>query len=461
MIQSATSVSLARSPSPLWRFPVPAALPVEACFDGGRLTSDGGLPWLDEADGILGLCSALAAVVPEWRRRAGSVRHSLATLVRQRVFQIACGYEDQNDADTLRTDPLLKLVCGSLPESGPDLASQPTFSRLENAVRATSCYRLALALGRVYLTERARVARERGESGGVPRRILLDLDGTDDPTHGDQEGSAYHGYYGQHMYFPLLVFDGDTNQLVTAVLRPGNAHGGRGAVAVLTRVVQALRTRWPLVQIEVRADSGFALPALYDYCEREGIDYTIGLVPNPRLEARAAPLLAEAQRQQATTGQKVRLAGATSYQAGSWPHARRVVYKAEALAQGPNTRFVVTTRKDQPLTLYDFYVDRGASELWIKDFKRACYGDRLSNHRFVANQFRLFLHAAAYWLLDTLRRWLLAAGYQHLQLDTLRLRVLKIGGRVRELLTRVRLSLASSHPAEPLWLALARRNNRS
>ena len=143
MIQSATSVSLARSPSPLWRFPVPAALPVEACFDGGRLTSDGGLPWLDEADGSLGLCSALAAVVPEWRRRAGSVRHSLATLVRQRVFQIACGYEDQNDADTLRTDPLLKLVCGSLPESGPDLASQPTFSRLENAVRATSCYRLA------------------------------------------------------------------------------------------------------------------------------------------------------------------------------------------------------------------------------------------------------------------------------------------------------------------------------
>jgi len=440
---------------------VPAALPLDVRFDGGRLTSDGGLPWLDEADGVLGLCGALAAVVPEWRRRAGSVRHSLAALVRQRVFQIACGYEDQNDATTLRTDPLLKLVCGQLPESGPDLASQPTFSRLENAVRATSCYRLSLALGRVYLTERARVARERGESGGVPRRILLDLDGTDDPTHGDQEGSAYHGYYGQHMYFPLLVFDGDTNQLVTAVLRPGNAHGGRGAVAILRRIVRVLRGRWPGVQIEVRADSGFALPALYDFCEAEGIDYTIGLVPNPRLERRAAPLLAEAQRQQTTTGQKVRLAGATMYQAGSWSHARRVVYKAEALAQGPNTRFVVTTRKDTPLTLYDFYVDRGAPELWIKDFKRACYGDRLSNHRFVANQFRLFLHAAAYWLLDTLRRWLLAAGYEPLQLDTLRLRVLKIGGRVRELLTRVRLSLAASHPAEPLWLALARRNNRS
>ena len=149
-----------------------------------------------------------------------SVRHSLATLVRQRVFQIACGYEDQNDAATLRADPLLKLVCGRLPETGADLASQPTLSRLENAVRATTCYRLAVALGAVYLAERARLA-----PGGRPTRILLDLDGTDDPTHGHQEGTAYHGYYGQHMYFPLLVFDGDTDQLVTAVLRPGNAHG--------------------------------------------------------------------------------------------------------------------------------------------------------------------------------------------------------------------------------------------
>ena len=269
---------------------IPAPLPLEAAFDGGRLTSDGGLPWLAEADAVLGLCGALAGVVPDWRR--GPVRHSLETLVRQRVLQIACGYEDQDDADALRTDPLLKLVCGRLPETGADLASQPTLSRLENAVRATSCYRLALALGRVYLGERERLARARGAPGGVPTRILLDLDGTDDPTYGHQEGTAYHGYYGQHMYFPLLVFDGDTNQLVTAVLRPGNAHGGRGAVAVLERVVRALRGRWPGVRIEVRADSGFAVPTLYDWCEAAGIGYTIGLVPNPRLEALAAPLLA-------------------------------------------------------------------------------------------------------------------------------------------------------------------------
>jgi len=441
------------------RFAGTEPLPLEACFDGGRVTSDGGLAWVREADTALGVCVAFGALVPEWRQ--GRVRHTLETLVRQRVFQIVCGYADQNDADTLRTDPLLKLVCGRLPESGRDLASQPTFSRLENAVRARDCYRLALALLDMYLRERSRLAPT-----GRPRRVLLDLDGTDDPTHGDQEGSAYHGYYGQHMYFPLLVFDGDTNQLVTAVLRPGNAHGSHGVVAVLKRLVPRLRERWPGVRIELRADSGFAIPALYDYCDAEHIAYTIGLIPNPRLEAIAAPLLAEAQRQlaqqrQAETGApKVRLAGATRYAAQTWSHERRVVYKAEALAKGPNTRFVVTTSTAPPLAVYDRYVDRGESENWIKDFKRACHGDRLSDHRFAANQFRLLLHAAAYWLLDTLRRWLLRTGVERLQLDTLRLRLLKIGGVVREWLTHVRLHLAARHPAEPLWQLLASRPNR-
>jgi hypothetical protein len=440
----------ATAAAPPVRFAVPAPLPLEAAFDGGRLTSDGGLPWLGEAEAVLGVCHALAGAVPEWRR--GRVRHSLAALVRQRVFQIACGYEDQNDAATLRRDPLLKLVCGRLPETGADLASQPTLSRLENAVRATSCYRLAVALATVYLQER--------ERGGAPRRVLLDLDGTADPTHGKQEGTAYHGYFRQHMYHPLLVFDGDTDQLVTAVLRPGNAHGARGAVAVLRRLVPALRARWPGVAVELRADSGFAVPALYDFCEAAGVAYTIGLVPNPTLEALAAPLLAAARAQQAATGAKARLAGAAAYRAGTWPHPRRVVYKAEALAAGPNTRFVVTTRPDPPLAVYDYYVDRGEPELWIKDLKRACFADRLSDHRFVANQFRLLLHAAAYWLLDTLRRWLVAAGAERLQLDTLRLRLLKVGGRVRELLTRVRLHLASSHPGQPLWTLLAARPGR-
>jgi hypothetical protein len=434
-----------QSATPAYPFATATALALEATFDGGRLTSDGGLPWLGEAEAAIGVCQALAACVPEWRR--GTVQHSIETLVRQRVFQIACGYEDQDDADTLRHDPLLKLLCGRLPESGRDLASQPTLSRLENAVDRHACMRLAHALLGVYLQARAQ--------DGPPRHLVIDIDSTDDPTHGEQEGSAFHGYYSQHMYHPLLVFDGETDQLITAVLRPGNAHASRGVVSVLRVLVAHLRTRWPGLTLEIRADSGCAVPRLYRFCERVGITYTIGLVPNERLKALAAPLLAQAQAQRAQTGEKVRLVGQTCYQAGSWDHPRRVVYKAETLDKGPNTRFVVTTRPDPPEALYDWYVDRGEMEGWIKDYKRACIADRLSDHRFWANQFRLFLHAAAYWLLDTLRRRLRAQGYPPLQLDTLRLRLLKVGGRVRELLTRVRLHLASSHPSQILWPLLA------
>jgi len=438
-----------QSATPVIRFPVPASLPLEATFDGGRLTSDGGLPWLSEAEAALGICAAFAACVPEWRR--GPVRHSLATLVRQRVFQIACGYADQDDADSLRHDPLLKLVCGRLPETGADLASQPTLSRLENAVDRRACYQLAVALGALYVRER--------ERDGVPAHILIDVDSTDDPTHGHQEGTAYHGYYRQHMYHPLLLFDGATDHLITAVLRPGDVHASRGVVAVLKRVVRAMRARWPGVTIEVRIDAGGAVPAIYDFCEQERVGYTIGLIPNRRLEALAAPLVAQAQQQRDETGaEKVRLIGETTYQAGSWPKERRVIIKAEALAKGLNIRFVLTSRPDPAEALYDWYVDRGESEGWIKDLKRACVADRLSDHRFWANQFRLLLHAAAYWLLDTVRRWLIALAVPRTQLDTLRLRLLKIGGRVWQLGDRVRLRLASSHPGQLLWtrLALAR-----
>ena len=438
-----------QSATPSYRFAVPALLPLEATFDGGRLTSDGGLPWLGEAEAALGVCAAFATCIPDWRR--GPVRHSLEALVRQRVFQIACGYEDQDDADMLRTDPLLKLVCGRLPETGADLASQPTLSRLENAISATTCYRLAVALGERYLAER--------ERGGVPARILIDIDSTDDPTHGRQEGTAYHGYYRQHMYHPLLLFDGETDQLITAVLRPGNVHASHGVVAVLKPVVRALRARWPGVAIEVRSDAGGATPAIYDFCEQAQVGYTIGLIPNRRLTALAAPLAAQATQQRAEAGaEPVRLVGDLTYRADSWPHERRVVVKAEALAKGPNTRFVVTTRADPAEALYDWYVDRGEAEGWIKDLKDACVADRLSDHRFWANQFRLLLHAAAYWLLDTLRRWLTRLAIPRMQLDTLRLRLLKLGGRVWQLGDRVRLRLASSHPGQVLWdrLALAR-----
>jgi hypothetical protein len=312
---------------------------------------------------------------------------------------------------------------------------------------------LAVALGELYLQER--------ERDGVPTHLVLDVDSTDDPTHGEQEGSAYHGYYRQHMLHPLLLFDGETHQLITAVLRRGNAHGSTGVVAVLKRVVTAVRARWPQVTLELRMDSGGAVPAIYDWCEREGIPYTIGLITNPRLTTLAAPLAAEAQRQRTETGgEKVRLLGETVYQAASWDHPRRVIIKAEALPKGPNTRFVVTTRADPPEALYRWYTARGDGENAIKDLKRACFADRLSCHRFWANQFRLFLHAAAYWLLDTLRRWLSSRQVERMQLDTLRLRLLKIGGRVWQRRERVRLRLAASHPGQPLWTQLAAHQRR-
>ena len=420
-------------------------------FDGGQVTSDGGLPWVAQAEAALGVCAALAAGVPEWRR--GGVRHSREALVRQRVFQIACGYEDQNDASLLRRDPLFKLACGRLPASEPDLASQPTLSRLENAVDRHAVELLATRLAELYLRERGRA--------GVPARIVLDLDGTADPAHGEQEGVAYHGYYRQHMYHPLLVFDGETGHLITAVLRPGNVHGSRFVVLVLRRLLRQLRATWPAVPVELRADSGFATPRLFAWCEANGVEYTIGLIPNAVLERRAAPLLAAAAAQSAAEGgAKVRLADATAYQAESWPAPRRVVFKAEILVKGPNTRFVVTTRPDDPLALYDWYVDRGEAENWIKDFKNALAADRLSDHRFWANAFRLLLHAAAYWLLDQLRRWSLAVQAARLQLDTFRLRVIKIGGWVRECtdfgIPQVCVHLSSHHPGRALWLLLGR-----
>jgi hypothetical protein len=434
----------------LIRFDTPTALTLEAAFDGGTLTADGGLPWLAQIDSELGLCESLAACVPEWRD--GSVTHSLLDLVRQRVLQIACGYEDQNDADFLRSDPLFKLACGRLPDTAPDLASQPTLSRPENAPDSRACYRMAEALVGLYVRQRGKL--------GAPKRVLLDFDSTDDPAHGEQEGVAYHGYFGQHQYHPLLVFDGETGQIVSAVLRPGNAHAGRGALSVLKRLVERLREQWPETKIEIRADAGFALPAIYEYCEEQGIYYTIGLVPNSRLQELAARLvslakLASVLRMRCGAKPKVRFLSEASYEAGSWGKERRVVYKAEVLEKGPNTRFVVTNRPEAPLALYDRYVQRGETENRIKDYKRALRADRLSCCAFLANQFRLLLHAAAYWLLDVLRERLVKRGCRRLQLDTLRLRLIKIGGRVRQLSSKVRLHLASGHPGRRLWQALS------
>lgn len=439
----------------LLSFDTSTALALEAAFDGGSLSADGGLPWLALVDDQIGICQSLAECVPEWRR--GTVTHSIEDLVRQRVLQIACGYEDQNDAIFLRSDPLFKLACGRLPHTDADLASQPTLCRLDNAPDSRACYRIGEALVEIYFSQRPM----RSVGNTPPRKVLLDFDSTDDPAHGEQEGVAYHGYFGQHQYHPLLVFDGDTGQFVTAVLRPGNVHASTGALAILKRLVGKIRQRWPQTQIEIRADAGFAIPAIYEYCEEEGIHYTIGFSSNSRLEEVSERLglvakLTSLLKARLGEHPKVRFFSEAIYEAGSWDKKkRRVIYKVEVLEKGLNIRYVVTNRSEQPQALYDeHYVKRGETENRIKDYKCGLRADRLSCCEFWANQFRLLLHAAAYWLLDELRDRVARAGYKRLQLATLRLRIVKIGGRVRQMVDKVRLHLATGHPGRRLWQAL-------
>jgi hypothetical protein len=417
---------------------------ITARFDGGLQSTDGGLLWVRQVDGELGLTARLAGCIRE-SRDARYVRQPLRDLFRQRVYQIIAGYEDQNDSDHLRKDPILKTCCDRAPETGEDLGSQPTMSRLENSITARDCYRLSEALLAEYLRE--------GKS--KPDRIILDVDATDDPTHGQQELSFYHGFYEQHMYHPLLIYDGQRGDLLVAALRPGNTHAARGIVAILRRVVQRIRQRWPEVRIIIRADAGFAVPELYEFCEEEGLEYVIGLVTNARLQVLVEDLMAEARRKYKETEQKVRLIGEASYQARSWAIARRVVLKAEAMPEGTNRRFVVTNMQNSPEELYNFYAQRGDAENRIKDLKNALSADRLSCHRFVANQFRLLTHATAYTLALALRRKLKGTQLGKAQFDTLRLRLLKVGARVKETARRVWVHLASAYPWQDLWFYLA------
>ena len=285
------------------------------------------------------------------------------------------------------------------------------------------------------------------ERGRAPKRIPLDFDATDDPTHGEQEGSFYHGYYREHIYHPLLVFDGEKGHLITALLRAGNTHASNSSVAILKRIVSRLGVRWPEVQIELRADAGFAVPAVYDYCEDEDIAYTVAFITNRRLSEMAGDLLEEATEQYQRTGRKARLFGEDLYEAASWAKKRRVVYKAEVMQRGTNTR---TTTNEEPKALYEFYAQRGEGENWIQDFKLHVKADRLSCHRFISSQFR---HAPACG--GILADGRLAEEARRVQLDTLRLALIKIGGRVRDFVTKVRLHLSSGHPGEGLWNALS------
>lgn len=428
-------------------FPYAGARKVRAVFDAEPISSDGGALLLRQVDRRIGLLDAMSAALPD-PRDPRYVEHALVELLRQRVYGIALGYEDCNDATTLRRDPVLKTCCDRDPFSGRDLASQPTLSRLENEAGPKACYLLARVILESYFVRHPKRPK---------RPLILDLDTSADPTHGQQEFSAFHAFYDEHIYLPLFIYDQD-GDLVTAVLQPGKPQGVGGVVAVLRRIVERMRRQWPGVPILIRGDSGFASPDMYVACQQLDVDFLLGLGPNSRLKKIAAPLQEKAKRRFLRTHEKARLFTSTRYRARRrWPRSYRVLIKAEHQAIGANVRFVVTTLAGRAQELYDdCYVERAeACENSIKDLKNALKADRLSCHRFWANQFRLLLHAAAYVLMYELRRAARGTELADAQMDTLRLRLLKVGVQVASTARRIWFHLTSSYPWQAVWSLIA------
>jgi hypothetical protein len=375
----------------------------------GQLSTDAGLLPIRQFDERVGLTRAFADALDD-PRDPGLTEHTYLEMVRARVYGILAGYEDQNDHDTLRADPVFKLVADRSPEDR-DLASQPTLSRFENAISIQSLKRLR----DVFLDQFI------ASFDTPPRHLTFDLDAVDDPAHGHQQLTFWHGYYDQNQYLPLVITCADNDQFVMLSLRPGNVHAALGADDDLAYLVARLRQAWPEVALHFRGDCGFGVPGMYEVCEGLRVSYTFGLSSNAVLQRETEGLLAEAvagyeRERQAARGQDQPRAAVPSrlftgfwYQAGTWPQPRWVAAKAEANDRGTNRRFVVTNRPGAvvlPGPTYDEYAARGESENRNKEFKCDLAMDRLSNHRFVANYFRLYLHAAAMNLLVRLRRFI-------------------------------------------------------
>jgi hypothetical protein len=439
-------------------FPTLFQKPLVATFDTPQQSSDGGAVLLKAIDDDLHLTSRLAACIPEWRQ-PGKIEHDLPTLVRQRCFGLACGYADANDAAHLKADPIHKLLVGRDPRTDPDLASQPTLSRFENGLGPRDLYRLTQTLADVVIAHhQARLAHTR------VRRITIDFDPTDDPTHGQQELSFFNGHYDTWCYLPVvgtLTFNAERTQyLVTAVLRPGNAHATLGAIGILRRLLVKLRLAFPHATLRVRLDGGFATPALFAFLEAEGVEYLVAMASNPKLEKRIRRLLGRARVLSKATGASAQVFGETRYAAKSWHRKRRVIMKAEVVRLAgrdsrDNPRFVVTNLPQSPQRVYEIYRERGDMENRLKELHYGLGFDRTSCSRFWANAFRVLLTAAAYVLLQTLRARLAATPAADYQVSTLRERLFKLGTRVQVSARRIVLHLPSAFPWLALWQAVA------
>lgn len=405
--------------------------PIVVEVSQAQLTSDAGLLPIRQFDERIGFTAQLAAALHDDRDPRFTL-HPLSDMVRQRVYGILADYEDQNDHDQLRRDPVFKLIANRTPD-GLELASQPTLSRLENDVSIPDLYRLRDVLIDQFLQSFA----------APPASLTLDIDAFDDPAHGRQQLVLFHGYYEQSQYFPLTISCAENDFVLLASLRHGTASAFLGADDDLRHVVERLRAAWPDVHIHVRGDSGFGGPVMYRVCEELGVMYTFGIGMNPRLQEFSDELLAEAVEQYERTGEKARLFDGLWYQAGSWDHPRYVVLKAEAHSGGTNRRAVVTNRPGAPIlpgAAYDDYADRGESENRNKELKVDLHADRLSNQRFLANYFRLYLHVSALNLLTLLRNAVsLQPTPADLQLDeTLPAEALPEGPRRRKFFNRRR-----------------------
>jgi hypothetical protein len=427
---------------------------VELKFDAARTSSDGGLVLLRQLDARLGFIARFASLLPETRHPV-FVLHGREEQLRQRVFQIALGYEDQNDATVLREDPLWRMACDRLPEDDAGLSSQPTLSRFEHSVDA----RTVVALQRAFEDEYVASLPEE------TKLVILDIDATDDPTHGQQPLAFFHAHYDARIYFPLLVFDG-TGRLVSFRLRPGNAGNNKYATALLKRLIQKIKARFPHATVLARGDSGFCNSRLLDtldalHADHGEVRYTLGLEKNARLIEMVQPELFEAEVESYRTGEAARVFTGLLYAAKSWSRERAVVVKAEHLIDKSNPRFVVTNIDyAQPKEIYEVvYCGRGDAENRIKDFKRALSGDRLSDTTYTANAFRLFLHALAYRLLDDLRRHIAAVvpSMIRTQFDTIRLRLLKVATLVEQSVRRIVLRLPRTFGLADIFAAVAAR----
>ena len=431
----------------------PFALPsigkkkIAAAFDAGQISSDGGVLLLAGADKRLGLIDTLAALIPDPRDPA-LITHTMADILCARVFAIACGYPDADDLDDLRLDPAFKLACGRLPESGDDLASQPTMSRWENAPDLRTLIRLSRAQVDLWCQSYPR----------PPKAITLDFDDTADTVHGHQQLSLFNAFHDERCFMPVHVYDAASGHCVMTVLRPGKTPDGREVRAHLRRLVLQIRRHWPKTTITVRGDSHDGRWEAMAWCEQNGVQYVFGLSKNKVLDARVR---SEAEAVEARWGASqeavTRDYTETLYAADSWTRRRRVVARIEATYKGLDIRYVVTNiRRCAPQWLYDgLYCARGQAENLIKHHKGQLASDRTSCRSPLANQMRLTLHTAAYWLMRTLRDAIpapqaLARG----EFSTIRLRLLKIAVRVKETVSRVRLAFAANCPEAALFRGL-------